>query len=261
MGTEVFAIRYASLRTTRSQSFLDFDGYGEPDAPLVMDYFFWVVRTGTGVVIVDTGFDPAVGRRRGRQVHADPVEALGRLGVAPADVDEVVLTHFHYDHVGNAHRFGSARLSFQRSEFEFWFGRGAVEPRDAALVEPGELDHLKSAVASGRARCLDGDGELAPGIRVCHVGGHTPGQQMVVVEAGRRPIVLASDAIHFYEEMERDRPYLVADDPAAMRTAYHRLRTMAADGAVVVAGHDPRVMARFPAVPEAGAGLAVRISP
>jgi glyoxylase-like metal-dependent hydrolase (beta-lactamase superfamily II) len=261
VGTEVFAIRYASLRTTRSASFLDFGGYGEPDAPMDMDYFLWVIRTATDTVVVDTGFDPAVGRRRGRDVHADPVAALGLLGISPSDVDQVVISHFHYDHVGNAHRFGSARMSCQRSEVEFWLDRDSSDPDDAALVEPDEIKYLRSAVASGQVRCLDGDTELAAGVWACHVGGHTPGQQMVVVDAGDRPVVLASDAIHFYEEMDRDRPYVVADDVAAMRTTYRRLRTMAAEGAVVVAGHDPRVMTRFPAVPAAGTDLVVRILP
>jgi glyoxylase-like metal-dependent hydrolase (beta-lactamase superfamily II) len=259
VGPEVFAIRYASLRTTRSASFLDFGGYGEPDAPLAMDYFLWAIRTATGVIVVDTGFDPAAGRRRGREVHADPVAALGEVGITPADVDQVVITHCHYDHIGNLARFGSARMTCQRAEVEFWLGRGSSDADSAALVEPGEIEYLAAAVSSGQVRCVDGDTELAPGVWARHVGGHTPGQQIVVVDAGRRPVVLASDAIHFYEEMERDRPYVIADDVAAMRTTYRRLRTMAAGGAAVVAGHDPRVGTRFPAVPDAD--LAVRILP
>jgi glyoxylase-like metal-dependent hydrolase (beta-lactamase superfamily II) len=256
MSVDVVAIRYGSLRTTRAKQFLDYPRYGEADAACTMDYYLWVVRTPSAVVLVDTGFDAAVGARRGRTVHIDPVAAVAALGVDPGDVKYLIVTHFHYDHIGNVHRFPNARVCFQNAELDYWTGRATRDAAAAALVEPDEIEHLRS-VPSDR---LDGDADVVPGVSVVRVGGHTPGQQIVIVDGDDRRIVLASDAAHFYEEIELDRPHMIADDPAAMLATYERLRVWEADGSVVVAGHDPRVMSRFPAVPGVDPRIAVRIA-
>jgi len=98
---EVVAVRYATRETRKSECFYRYASYGEPDEPLVMDYFFWLLRDGGRAVVVDTGFDPSVGERRGRTCLVPPLEALARLGVDPESVPLVVLTHLHDDHTGN----------------------------------------------------------------------------------------------------------------------------------------------------------------
>ena len=80
---EVVAVRYATRATTKGECFYRYESYGEPDAPLGMDYFFYVLRDGRRTALVDTGFDPDVGERRGRTLLCRPLEALVRLGVAP----------------------------------------------------------------------------------------------------------------------------------------------------------------------------------
>lgn len=256
MATEVFAVRYGSLATTRAKSFLDFAQYGEADAACTLDYYYWVVATPGALVLVDTGFDPAAGSRRGRTVLTDPVAALGSLGFRAGDVGHVIVTHFHYDHIGNVRHFPGARPTFQEAELDYWTTRAHRDPRAWELIEPDEIEFLRSAPADR----LDGDAEIVPGVRVVRTAGHTPGQQIVIVEDDDRRIVLASDAAHYYEEIDRDRPYAVADDPAAMLATYERLRALAKDGCVVVAGHDPAVMARFPAAGGADPPIAVRIT-
>jgi glyoxylase-like metal-dependent hydrolase (beta-lactamase superfamily II) len=83
----------------------------------------------------------------------------------------------------------------------------------------------------------------------------------VTVVAGESgDVVLTSDAVHFYEELELDRPFGVVADLEAMYGAYDLVKNLgAASGAVVVPGHDPEVMARFPSVGDQASGLAVRI--
>jgi glyoxylase-like metal-dependent hydrolase (beta-lactamase superfamily II) len=261
LDREVLAVRYGTVLTTRSGTFHEYGQYQEPDAELQMDYFFWLIRGAGPTVLVDTGFGAEVGTRRGRTCLVDPVAALAGLGVAPADIDHVVISHLHYDHVGNVAAFGGAQLTVQRRELSFWTSPGPRTAACDALVEPAEIECLEAAVRRGRARVIDGDAEITPGVRVHLVGGHTPGQLVTSVQTGSGTVVLASDAVHFEEEMRLDRPHALVHDVAAMRAAYARLRGWAQDGAVIVAGHDPAVAARFPAVAQLGAGTALRISP
>ena len=100
-GYEVLAVRYGTLRTTRSELFYRAGSYGEPDAEIEMAYYFWLLRRGAETIVVDCGFDPAVGARRGRTCLWAPVDALRALGVEPAEVSTVIVTHLHYDHIGN----------------------------------------------------------------------------------------------------------------------------------------------------------------
>jgi glyoxylase-like metal-dependent hydrolase (beta-lactamase superfamily II) len=258
--TAIYAVRYGTLATTRGASFLDYAQYGQPDGPQQLDYYYWVIASGDQVILVDTGFDPRVGRRRGREVLIDPVDALELIGFSARDVDQVIVSHFHYDHIGNVAAFPTAQISFQRRELSFWTGAEAADAEYAALIEDTEIRFLSDALVDGRARALDGDTELASGVVARLVGGHTPGEQIVTVETDGGLVVLAADAVHFYEEMELGRPYAVAHDPPAMLSAYHALEQMRLDGATIVAGHDPGIVTRFPPAGLTRPGIVVQIA-
>jgi glyoxylase-like metal-dependent hydrolase (beta-lactamase superfamily II) len=256
---ELLAVRYGTVESTRAESFYRFHAYREPDGPVRLDYFFWVLRRGADTILVDTGFDPAAGERRGRTCLVEPLAALGRLGIEPAQVSEVVVSHFHYDHIGNLSAFADATITVQRKELEFWTGPYGRRGQFALSIEHGEVAHLAEAQRQGRLRVLDGDAEVGPGVRALLVGGHCPGEQIVVVDAPSRRVVLASDALHFYEEMERDRPFAVLSSLADTYRAYDLLKELEQDGAAIVAGHDPAVLDRFAPPDGPAAGLAARL--
>jgi glyoxylase-like metal-dependent hydrolase (beta-lactamase superfamily II) len=246
--------------TTKSDCFHRYHSYGEEDEPLRMDYFFWLVRDGERTIVVDTGFDPAVGARRGRTCLCPPVEALARLGVDPAGVSKLVLTHLHYDHTGNLDAFPAAEVYVPRRELEFWSGPQASRRQFAVHAEPDEIGRLVAAEREGRVRLVEGSEAVAPGVTLACVGGHSPGQAMVLVDGSARTIVLASDALHYYEELERDRPFDVVVDLAAMYEAYDTLRGLEEKGGVLVAGHDPAVCERFPSLDGEARGLGFLVS-
>jgi len=251
-GYEVLAVRYGARTASKSDSYLNFHVYGEPDAEFPMDYYFWVVRDGERTILFDCGFGAEAGRRRGRTLLVEPVTALRALGIDPATVTQLVVTHAHYDHIGNLQSFPAAEVVIARREFEFWTGPYAGRIQFAHSTEPDELDRLAAAAAQGRVRMVDDTLDLAPGIELVVVGGHTPGQlvaQVAVHDGAGEPgaVILAADALHFYEELERDRPFFVVADLLDMYRGFDTLREMSEDpGRLLVAGHDAEVPDRFP---------------
>ena len=244
---EVLAVRYGTRQATAAEIFLNYHAYREPDRPLGMDYFFWVARNPARTVVIDTGFSPAGGAARGRTMLMDTVPALRAAGTAPDEVAQVVLTHAHYDHVGGLPVFAGtdAEVIMTREEYEFWTGPMGRRGQFAHTTEASELDQLRRLRAAGRLTLAGPSHTVAPGIALTQVGGHTPGQAVVTVAAAGGPVVLASDAVHYYEELERDRPFSTVADLAGMYAAFDQIREMAEGGARVVAGHDPLVAERF----------------
>jgi glyoxylase-like metal-dependent hydrolase (beta-lactamase superfamily II) len=172
----------------------------------------------------------------------------------------VFLTHLHYDHIGNLDRFPDAELLVAARDLDFWLGPLARRAQFAHAVEAGELGQILAAVDAGRVRRLEGGEEIAEGVHAILLGGHSPGQLALGIDAIGGWTVLASDAVHFYEELERDRPFGVMADLAEMYEAYDTLRELAGfDGAHLVPGHDAEIMTRYPRAAGAAAGFAVEI--
>jgi len=250
-GNSVLAVRYGHRVTSYAEMYLNYSLYGEPDADLDIAYYFWIIRDGSRVTLVDTGFAPEVGDRRRRALTATPVQALAALGIAPADVDTVVITHAHWDHIGNIGQFPHAQLVLTEAEYAFWTSPLAARGHFAAHAEASELAELERARDQDRVTLFTGELTLAPGVELIEVGGHTPGQLIVTAATSEASTaVLASDALHFYAEAERDRPFAIVADLPAMYRAYDLLNELAGQpGTHLVAGHDPLVSERFAAHP------------
>jgi glyoxylase-like metal-dependent hydrolase (beta-lactamase superfamily II) len=242
---EVFAVRYGHMDRRASENFL---GGCACDGPMPIDYYVWVVRSAERTVVVDTGFGPAEGIRRGRRVLNPVGTGLAALGVDPAHVDDVVLTHLHYDHAGNLGLFPNARFHLQERELQFVIGRHMADPTTASAYAVEEIADAVRLVHAGRVRFAAEDEELFPGLSVHLVGGHTGGTQVVRVATARGPLVLASDAVHFYANLEKRRVFAVTHDPDHLLEVYdRRLPELVDDPADIVPGHDPLVLARYPA--------------
>jgi len=240
---EVYAIRYARMPRRRRDNFLGGDPH---DGDMPMDFFVWLLRGPEGIVLVDTGFNADMARRRRRELIQCPIEALAPLGVRPEDVQHVVLTHLHYDHAGNLDRLPRARFHVQDAEMEYATGRCmCFEPlRHAYAVE--DVVALVTRVYEDRVVFHDGDSALLPGIELLKIGGHTKGLQAVRVRTARGWVVLASDASHYYENMGAGRPFPIVYNTAEMISGYARLVGAAQSEEHVVPGHDPEVLARYP---------------
>jgi glyoxylase-like metal-dependent hydrolase (beta-lactamase superfamily II) len=251
---EIIALRYATHARPASENFLYPAGAGEDphDYPMPIDYFVWVVRNSERVILVDTGFDRLAAKARGRKLLQHPVEALRQIGIDAADIRDVVITHLHYDHAGNLGAFPNARFHLQDSEMAFATGRCMCHPRLRYPFEIEDVVTMVRRVYAGRVNFIDGSTEFAPGISLHHAPGHTRGLQCVRVETARGPVVLASDALHFYANAERQNPFPIVVDLAEMMESWNKLAQLAGDERRIVPGHDPLVMNRYPRLPQDG---------
>jgi glyoxylase-like metal-dependent hydrolase (beta-lactamase superfamily II) len=257
---EIIAVRYGTLKSHKSELFYRYQAYGEPDASQDMDFFFYVLRDGDEVIVVDTGFLPAAAVPRGRECLTAPAQALERLGVNPATVSRLVITHMHWDHIGNVGLFGNSELFVPQAELEFWERPLARNVQMWAHVDPDGVALLEAAWHDGRAVATGAQHEIAPGLHAITVGGHSPGQQVLVVETASGPVVLASDAVHLYEELELERPFSVMVSLPEMIDAYALLKRLAGEGATIVPGHDPLVTTRYPDLGGDAAGLGFKVA-
>lgn len=241
---QVYALKYADRNArTRADSFQNDD---HPGAPHGMDYFTWVLVNGPRKIVVDTGYDVAEGVRRDRPIIRDPASALLALDIDPETVDTVIITHLHYDHAGGLDRYPKALFHLQESDLAFATGPCMCNPD---LKAPFTVDHVCEMVRhvyAGRVVFHDGDSEIAPGITVHKIGGHSRGLQAVRVMTAGGPICLASDAAHYYENFEARKLFPIVVDPGMMLQGFDRIVDLAGDPARVIPGHDPLVRERFP---------------
>jgi len=241
---ELYAIRYATRQASRSSHFMGGDSH---DGPMPMDYFVWVAVHAGLAVLIDMGFGEQAAARRRRELLCDPIAALADLGIDPQGVQDVVLTHLHYDHAGNFERLPDARFHVQEAEMHFAAGRHMRYRYFASGYEAEDIAHAVRANFAGRMTQYRGQAELAPGIRLVPTPGHSPGEQAVCVHTRRGWVVVASDASHYYENLLRRRPYPAACRIDDMLESFDTLLALAGDIEHVIPGHDPLVMQIYPA--------------
>ena len=176
---ELFAIRYATREARRSDHFIGGDPH---DGPMPMDYFTWVAKGGGRTFVIDTGFNAEVSKKRKRTFLRCPVETLGALDIDVNAVEDVILTHLHYDHVGNFDRFPNARFHLQEREIAYATGRFMRYPRLSHSFEVEDVCGIVRLNYARRVLFYDGDAELALGACALGLKLHGVARLLVLVE-------------------------------------------------------------------------------
>ncbi len=241
---ELFAIRYAHHPGRKVQdNFINGDIHEEA-SPL--DYFVWVARRAGKTFLIDTGFGPEAAKERGRELVRLPAEGLKLLGLDAGSIEDIILTHLHYDHAGTLDHFPRARFHLQDAESAYATGRCMCH---GFFRHPYDVENIVLLIRhlyAGRVTFHDGVHELAPGLSLHKVGGHTAGLQVVRVWTQRGWVVVASDATHLYANIDRGAPFPVVYNVADMFEGYRIVRELADSEDHIVPGHDPLVMKRYP---------------
>jgi glyoxylase-like metal-dependent hydrolase (beta-lactamase superfamily II) len=236
---EIYAIRYATMTGRQPhQNYLTPDVHNEGTD---LDYFVWLIRGRGGDILVDTGFNEAAARERSRTLTINPADALERFGVRPDSIRDVVITHLHYDHAGNLDRFPNARFHLQDREMSYATGRCMCHGLLRHPFSAEDVTLMVRHVFSDRVVFHNGDGEIAPGVTLHHIGGHSDGLQVVRVNTERGPVVLASDASHYYSNMHRRNPFPIVYNLGDMMEGWKAVERLAGHPDRVIPGHDPMV--------------------
>jgi len=188
-----------------------------------------------------------------------PADAVHLLGIDPTKLDDIILTHLHYDHAGTLNDFARARFHVQDGEAAYATGRCMCHD---VLRHPFDVEDVVSYVRhlyAGRICFHDGVDELANGLSLHRVGGHSAGLQVVRVWTQRGWVVIASDAAHLYENMTRKLPFPAVYNVAEMMEGHRLVHQLAASADHVIPGHDPLVMALYPPPSPALQGIVVRL--
>jgi glyoxylase-like metal-dependent hydrolase (beta-lactamase superfamily II) len=241
---QVYALKCGERDTTACEFF-----FREPSHErLTLHFFVWLILGGPHPVVVDTGFGEEDAATRGLRGYVSPPAMLARAGVRAEDVPLALVTHLHWDHWAGFRHFPAAEFWIQRDEVAFWTGPAARYDVYKAPANVGALAELVRLNYGNRIRIVDGEREVLPGLHVHRIGGHTAGLQIVSVETARGRVVLASDASHFYRNVERLQPVQLITSLPEMLAGFETIRSLAGSARLIVAGHDPEVATRFEAV-------------
>jgi glyoxylase-like metal-dependent hydrolase (beta-lactamase superfamily II) len=254
---QIYAVRYAHHNRMAHENFIGGDPHDQ--TPMPLDYFVWAATSGDRTFVIDSGFDAEMAHKRGREYGRNPGDGLKAIGIDPAKVEDVLITHMHYDHCGNYGMFPAARYHLQDREMQYCTGRHMTHPfLRFPFDEDGTVAMIRRLFA-GRVVFHDGDEEIAPGLSVHHVGGHTMGMQVVRLNTRRGVVVLASDSSHLYANIESGLAYPFAYNVAEVLEGYRRVYALASSPGHVIPGHDPLVMTRYPAPSPDLQGWVVRL--
>jgi len=244
---EIYAIRYAKQeRRPEAHMFLG----GDPAKQIQgLDFFTYALRGGGRTWIVDTGMTERHAKRMGRAYDflCRPSEALAAIGISAAAEPDVILTHAHFDHVGTLEDYPKARFHIQDQEMLHVSGRDMTHAPFRAAYHAEDIKLLIDLLFAGRMVFHQGDVSLAPGLDYLLIGGHARGQAILRVNTARGWVILASDAVHVFEEVDQERPFAIFYDLPSMLEGYRRINRLAATRDLIIPGHDHRVSTGYPA--------------
>ena len=257
----IWALEYVQLADYPDSALI----YGAPGGARLLPFYYFVVQNGDHVALVDAGFvDNAYGREKinlhGMVGFADARTVMERIGLTPDDVDDILVTHHHFDHVSGVEYFQRARVWIQTSEVESYKAKIASPKRLEWLsygLDPQTGEMLERIAADGRLKLVEGPTQVFAGVEVRPAfDTHTAGSQYVVIEDGERPWVFPGDVACVYENLggvDGKAPLIpvglaTGSQECCLRSVDEMLTIAHDDIDRVLPMHDVRIWERYPSV-------------
>ena len=242
---EIYAIRYATIPDFPVS---DLVADAEPGRKLDIAMMIWLVRGNGRNILVDSGFyHDRFFKDWQVKDFTKPSDALGRIGLKPEDITDVIITHMHWDHADGMDLFPNARIWIQKDELQYYASQAWQSKDTHGGIDADDVRTLVKLNTQGRVGLVGGDAQqIIPGV-TCYTGGkHTFQSQYVGVQAAAGTVVLASDNMYLYENLERHIPIAATLDAASNLRAQDRMKQIATRPELIIPGHDPAVFAKFP---------------
>jgi len=226
-------------------------------APLRGDvdkYEVYAVRFATianfRVAIVDSGFHrEQYFRQFAVKDYIKPSDAIAPLGLKPESVTDLIVSHMHWDHAGGIDLFPSARVWIQKDEYDYYTGDAWQSPNTHGGIDPDDVQAIVKRNIAGKVSFVRGDDETTISGLSFNVGGkHTWASQYVGVQTPKSTVVIASDNMYLYENLDAHKPIAQTLDAVSNLRAQDRMRSLASEPRFVIPGHDAAVFERFPHV-------------
>ena len=241
---EIYAIKYGHHDRQARENYIGGDPHDGLDP---LDFYVWAIVGPHGTFVIDTGFDEAMAKKRSRNITKPVRDGLAAVGISPESVKNVIVSHLHYDHTGNYDLFPQAHYHLQDGEMDYATGRCMCHPHLRLPFEADDVVAMVRKVFAGRVTFHDGVDEIAPGITVHRIGGHSKGLQCVRVKTRRGYVVVASDTSHLYAHFQGGRVFPITYNVGEVLEGYETLKKLASSPHHIVPGHDPAVLKRYPA--------------
>src|SRR5262249_10983230 len=221
---EIYAIRYGHHERKAAENFIGGDPH---DVLQPLDFYVWAIAGKSGVIVLDTGFDAAMGEKRQRELIKPGGDGLKAIGIDPAAVETVIVSHMHYDHIGNYDLFPRARYHLQDCEMAYATGRCMCHQALRLPFEADDVVAMVRKVFADRVAFHDGENEIVPGVRWTKIGGLSRGVRSVREKPRRGQVVLAADAAHLYAHLESGRIFPITYNVEEVVEGYATLAKLA----------------------------------
>ena len=247
---EVYAVRYATLANFPVSSLI---AGADRARRLDIAMMIWVLKGIDGrIAVVDSGFHREQYFRQFTVAdYIKPSEAIAPLGLKPENVTDLIISHMHWDHAGGIDLFPAARVWIQKDEYDYYTSDAWQARNTHGGIDPDDVIELVKRNMAGRVSFLRGDDETSISGLTFNIGGkHTWASQFVTAQTKKSTVVIASDNMYLYENMDTHKPIAQTLDPVSNMRAQDHMRSLATDPRLVIPGHDPAVFERFPRVSE-----------
>ena len=249
---EIYALKYFGLHSVPVSEL----AVGAPAKDTMNMYFmFWLIRGSNGKnILVDAGFlkDLEIYKTLPASFYTRPDSVLLEMNIKADEITDIIFTHPHWDHIDGVSLFKKAHIWIQKEDYNYFVGEAWQKDGRHGGFYKRDVDSLVSLNIAGKLTLVDGDDkEIIPGIKVYTGSRHTFNSQYVLVQTGGDKVILASDNIWIYYNLDHlsSSPYPNGTfDTTAYVKSMRRMKTQASDINYIIPGHDPAIFSRFPLV-------------
>jgi glyoxylase-like metal-dependent hydrolase (beta-lactamase superfamily II) len=246
---QVFAIKYTDGQNIAAPRMV---AGANPKDSLRVCNMFWYLKGENGKnILVDVGFIDTT--KTGIKNYVSPDLVLQRINVLPSDITDIIITHPHNDHIGGINLFPKAKVWMQKDDFDYFVGEAWQENGFSIGFQKNDVRNIIEINLQGRLKLVKGDNiEIIPGIKVFTGSKHTFENQYLLVNTNSKTnkILIASDAIWFYYNLNNLLPATLCMDPKAYVEAMKRMKTLVTNPDLIIPGHDDIVFSKFPKIKE-----------